>query len=253
MGSRKIRHAAGQRMWSWVPMAAAGMVALGGVRCAPQTVEPVTIPNHTLGSMTVAVAPALNFSGASDFDPSSVADLMASELSYLEGVNAIPVSRVLAVLARQGRQEVGSPSHALEIADALGADAILVFAVTEYDPYNPPIVGIAAQLYGFRQGDFLGSLDPILVARQARPFALSARVSATTPLAQTERVFDASHGFVVEDVKAFAAQRKENLGPWSWRRYLASQRHYVRYCCHATIKGLAFGGDLSTVAVLNVR
>ena len=239
--------------WYWGLTAAWGVVAVSGLGCAPKSVEPLTIPNHTLGAMVIAVAPALNFSGGSDFDPSSVADLMASELSYLEGANVIPISRVLAVLARQGRQEIGSPSHALEVADTLGADAILVFAVTEYDPYNPPVVGIAAQLYGFRRPDSLGGIDPVLVSRQARPFALSPRVPATVPVAQAERVFDASHESVAGEVRAYARHRTEDLGPMGWKRYLASQRHYLRYCCHAIIGELASGGDLSEVAVLSGR
>ncbi|MCP4589953.1 MAG: hypothetical protein GY842_04360 [bacterium] len=210
------------------------------------------IPNRALGAMVLAVAPALNFSGGRDFDPSSVADLMASELSHLEGVTVIPVSRVLAVLARQGRQEIGSPSHALEVAEALGADGILVFAVTEYEPYSPPIVGLAAQLYGFRRGGTLGSLDPILVARRARPFAVGTQVSATAPLAQAERVFDATHGEVVGGIRAYAAGR-QGLGPFGWEKYLASQRHYLRYCCHAIIEELASGNVLSTVAASTVR
>ena len=248
-----IRNGARRLVWLWGSAVACGAVAACGSGCMPKTVDPVTIPNHTLGAMTIAVAPALNFSGGSDFDASSVADLMASELSYLEGVDVIPVSRVLAVLARQGRQEVGSPSHALEIIDELGADAILVFAVTEYDPYNPPIVGIAAQLYGFRRGASLGSIDPILVSRQARPFGLCSRVSATAPLAQAERVFDATQDYVARDVKAYAGRHQQGLGSLGWEKYLVSQRHYLRYCCHAILKELASSGDLSTVAVSSMR
>lgn len=248
-----IRNTAKQLIWLWGPATVLSAFAVSTTGCAPKSVEPVVILNHTLGAVTIAVAPALNFSGAGDFDPSSVADLMASELSYLEGVNVIPVSRVLAVLARQGRREIGSPSHALEVAETLGADAILVFAVTEYDPYNPPIMGIAAQLYGFRRGGSLGSLDPILVSRQAKPFALRSRVPATAPLAQAERVFDASHDCVTGEVKAFAESRREDSGPFGWEKYVASQRHYLRFCCHAIIKELASSRNLSTVTVLSVR
>jgi hypothetical protein len=228
------------------------LAAMGG-GCAPKAAEPVAIPNQTLGPVTIAVAPALNFSGGTDFDPSSVADLMASELSYLQGCHVIPVSRVLAVLARQGRQEIGSPSHALETAEAVGADAILVFAVTEYDPYEPPIVGIAAQLYGYRRDGSVGSIDPILVSRQARPFAVTSRVPATVPLAQAERVFDASHEYVVRQVRAFADRRQENLGSMGWERYLASQRHYLRYCCHAIVAELVSNSELSEVTVASLR
>ncbi|MCK4658035.1 MAG: hypothetical protein KAV82_00805 [Phycisphaerae bacterium] len=240
-------------IWLFGPVWVWGVLVVGGSGCTPQTIERVSIPNQTLGAMVIAVAPALNFSGGNDFDPSSVADLMAGELSYLEGVNVIPVSRVLAVLARQGRQEIGSPAHALEVVQDLGADAILVFAVTEYDPYDPPIVGIAAQLYGFRRADSLGSLDPILVGRQAKPFALSPRVPATTPLSQAERVFDAAHQYVVNEVKAYAACRQEGMEPMRWKKYLASQRHYLRFCCHAIIEQLASSCDCTEVAVKTFR
>ena len=101
--------------------------------------------------MTIAVAPALNVSGSGHLDPNAIADLMASELSYVADIEVIPVNRVLAVLADQGRTRVESPGHAWQIAEVLGADGILVFAVTEYDAYDPPVVGIASQLYGRRR------------------------------------------------------------------------------------------------------
>lgn len=226
------------KRWS---LAYGGLTVVWATACAPRATPPVTITNEAFGPMTIAVAPALNYSGATDFDANAVADLMASELSYVEGVNVIPVSRVMAVLARQGRQEVGSPSEALSVAEALGADAILVFAVTEYDPYNPPIVGIAAQLYGFRRAGSLGGLDPVLASRQARPFETSRRVPGTVPLVQAERVFDAGRPDVVRGVKRFAALRRGEKGPWGWRRYMASQRHYLRYCCHALLETMASG------------
>ena len=138
--------------WGWLP---AGLLAstwmLPG--CSFQKrVEPASIANSSLGSMTIAVAPALNLSGSADFDPDRFADLLASELSYAEGISVIPVSRVLAVLAAQGRSGVESPAHALELVGLLGADAILVFAVTEYDPYAPPSIGLSAQLFGKQPG-----------------------------------------------------------------------------------------------------
>ena len=115
---------------------------LGG--CSPpKRVEPALVVKPELGPMTIAVAPALNLSGTTDFDPERFADLMASELSYFEGISVVPVSRVLSVLAAQGAEGVESPTHALELVRLLGADAILVFAVTEYGPYDPPSIGIS--------------------------------------------------------------------------------------------------------------
>jgi len=179
---------------------------------------------------TIAVAPALNFSGSLAFDPDKVADLMASELSSFWGIRIIGVNRTLAILAEQGLDRIQSPEHALDVCDRLGADAILVFAVTEYNPYTP-VVGIAAQLYGKRPGG--PALDPVAASRMARPFPVARRADATRPWAQVQRVFNASHDAIQRQVRDYAEPRSGNDGPYGWRRYLVSQTEYLRYCCFA--------------------
>ncbi|UCC29347.1 MAG: hypothetical protein JSU86_14240 [Phycisphaerales bacterium] len=224
--------------WGWGTVKLlAGTAILGGCSSA-KLVEPVTVANSTFGPITIAVAPALNLSGSTDFDPDRFADLMASELSYAEGVSVIPVSRVLGVLAAQGRGEVESASHALEVAALLGADAILVFAVAEYDPYDPPSIGISAQLYGARPRSRDGALDPVALSRQASLAASEAPASPQRLLAQAQRVFDASHESVAAGIREFAAARGAEDSPYGWRKYVVSQQHFIRYCCHATIRAL---------------
>ena len=204
-------------------------------------VEPVSLANPTLGPMTIAVAPALNQSGSRDFDPNRFADLMAGELSYAEGIKVIPVSRVLGVLAVQGLDRVESPTHALELADLLGADAILLFAVTKYDPYDPPSIGLSAQLYGSRPGAGGGTLDPVAFSRQTGLVVSRAPADSRRPLAQVQRVYDAAHGSVVQDIQAFAELRDGEASPYGWRKYVVSQQHYIRYCCFATVRALLRG------------
>ncbi len=203
--------------------------------------QPVSIVNPKLGPMTVAVAPAVNLSGSMDFDPNRFADLMASELGYAEGISVIPVSRVLGILAAHGTDRVESPSHALELVELLGADAILVFAVTEYDPYDPPSIGIAAQLYGTRPAPDGGTLDPVALSRQTRLTGANAGPEPKRLLAQTERVFNAAHESVARDIREFASRRGADDSPYGWRKYVVSQQHYIRFCCHATIKELISG------------
>lgn len=226
--------------WQW-------LFALTLCGCQAKEVQPVQLANELLGPMTIAVAPVLNVSGSADFDPNRVADLMASELSHVAGVDVIGVNRVLAVLADQGSERVESPEHALKIATILGADAVLVVAITEYDAYDPPVVGISAQLYGKRRGTVAVRFDPIAESRNGRPGGpRSVRGAFVAPLASSQRVFDASHERVRAGVQRFAESRSADAGPFGWRKYIASQQHYIRYCCYETIRALMSdsGGDV---------
>lgn len=184
----------------------------------------------------VAVAPALNQSGSTEFDLVRIGDLMASELSGLEGVKVIGVSRVLAVLAEQGNVRIQSPEHALYVCDRLGADAILVFAITEYDAYTP-IVGVAAQLYGPWKADAT-AWDPVAASRAARPFPVPQAFGGIRPQAQVQRTFNADHDAVQRDVQRYAHSRSADAGPLGWKRYLVSQESYVRYCCFTAAREL---------------
>lgn len=198
----------------------------------PKRIEPLTISNPFLGLATVAVAPAVNQSGSTDFDPNRFADQMASELGFADRITVVPVSRVLAAMAVQGKDHVTSRDQALELAELVGADAILVFAVTEYDAFDPPRIGITAQLYGVMP--WHGLSEPPEGYEKGRL------------LAQTQRVFSGANADVVEEIKAYAALRDADQSPYGWRRYVVAQQGFMRFCCHATIRSL-LSGDRSVV------
>lgn len=222
-------------------------VALAVAGCAQKKhVETVRIANTRFADRSVAVAPAINLSGSRDFDPDRFADWMAVELGYADDLTVIPVSRVLAVLAAQGREGVQSPAHALELCDRLGADAILVFAVTHYDPYDPPGIGITAQLFGKGPGAGGGSTGGDRVA--AVSAASERPADDPEPLAHFQRVFDGSSQSVVADIQKFAKQRGGEKSPYGWKKYLVSQQHFIRYCCNATIRALLSGEEEVRVA-----
>jgi len=186
-------------------------------------------------SLTVAVAPALNHSGSKDFDPIRMADIMVSELTFIPGVRVIPLNRTLAQLEAGGRTRIESPAHALQIMDRLGADGIVVFAITEYEPYNPPSLGISAQLFGYGPGP-RGGFDPVASSRQSAPF--EAGTYPQLPRAEYQRVFLGSNHKVVAEVKRFARVRDANGSAHGWRKFLASQEHYWRFCLHKTASDL---------------
>lgn len=198
--------------------------------------------------MTVAVAPALNLSGSRDFDRSRVADLMAVELGYGDGITVIPVSRVLGELAAEGRDAVESPAHARRVAQRVGADAILVFAVTRYDPYDPPSVGITAQLYAARTSGSVGAAAQDEGSEAPRGAGSDQRGDSAAVLAQCSAVYDAAHAYIAQDVREFAASRGAGGSPYGWRKYVVSQRGFLEYCCHATVRAL-LGGEPYTASV----
>lgn len=166
----------------------------------------------------VAVAPLLNFSGDSGIDPLVATDLLASELTQLGDITVVPVNRVLAALERGGVPGVRSPQHAIELCRVVGSDGVIVPAITEYDPYAPMTVGLALELY------VLPELDPL--SSGTRPVA----ALGPAPIAQMQRIFDASQKDVSEGVKRFGGRRASDAGPVDWRRYLVTQEGYLRYC-----------------------
>lgn len=194
----------------------------------------VVMPSLPPGT-SIAVAPPINASGTVDIDVIKVADLMASELTSFPGIGVIGVNRVLAVLAEQGVTQVVSAEHALAICDRLGADAILVFAITEYNAYTP-VVGLVAELYG---RDVHGTaVDPVAASRMARPVSMPAESRGRRPWAQVQRTFNAEHEAIQDEVKEYAECRDAKRTPFGWRKYLASQEYYLRYCCFSVAREL---------------
>ena len=203
--------------------------------CAHRESE-VIMANPTMRPMTLAVAPILNFSGEFTLDPVKAADLLASEMGYVEGATVLPVSRVIAVLAAQGKTQIESPAHALEVAQAVGADAILVAGITEYDAYTP-VVGLALQIYAPGK-DFAGPLDPATLARQAEPFVVTKMADAMVPAGQVQVVYNASHIYVVNLIKKYASIRGEGEYHQGWKQYIKVQTLFLRFCWHDAIDRL---------------
>lgn len=229
-----------------------GCLTFVGCATKENRIEPFFVRNPTLGPLTIAVAPAINLSGSLDFDRGRFADLMAIELSYADGISVIPVSRVLGVLSAQGRETIESPGHAGHLAHTLGADAILVFAVTRYDPYDPPSIGITAQLYAARAAPGVSPADQGENAKPQSGSAGDMRSDTAALLAQSSAVHDAAHAAVTQDIQDFARCRSADNSPYGWRKFVVSQQGFIQYCCYATVRSL-LGGEPYTATVGNHR
>ena len=179
----------------------------------------------------LVVAPVLNLSGSQDFDALKVADLVASEFLSFSDIAVIPVNLTLAELERQGKYAVETPEDAVALARALGADATIVVAVTEYNPYSPPVLGMIMQWYAARPASEPAP-DPGAVADSSAELLDVQRVR---PRWQVQRVFNAADDELLEEIRAYARERDGHESPYGWRKCMRSQELYVRYCTHALI------------------
>lgn len=190
-----------------------------------------------LRPMTVAVAPILNFSGELQFDASKAADLLASELTYVDGVTVLPVNRVIATLATQGKSQIESPEHALETAEMVGADAILVAGITEYDAYTPS-VGLVVQMYTVNGAAVHSNFDAVRVSRMPSPVRTASMHNPLVPTSQVQVVLNGNHEDVRRRVKDYAAPRENADIHLGWEQYLKVQTLYLRFCWHEAIDRL---------------
>lgn len=95
-----------------------------------------------------AVAPLRNESGSLHADGVTVADHLARQLERVSGIDVIPVNRVLAAMEALRMSAVASSQDALKLRQTLGVDALVVGTLSAYDPYDPPKLGLALELFG---------------------------------------------------------------------------------------------------------
>lgn len=190
-----------------------------------------------LRPMTVAVAPILNFSGEFQLDPIKSADILASELTYVDGITVLPVNRTVATLAAQGKSQIESPEHAIDVAEQMGADAIIVAGVTEYDAYTPS-VGLVVQMYTVRSTLSSSGIDAFEASRAPRPVSYAISNDPLVPTSQVQMVLNANHESVRAAVERFADPRKDNEIHLGWRQYLKVQTLYLRFCWHEALDRL---------------
>jgi len=186
-----------------------------------------------------AVAPAVNLSGQEEVDPILQADALYGQLQQVEGLTVIPVNRVAEVYASLRIDKVQSAEQASIVCELLGCDALVVPTITAYDPYNPPKMGAAIQLFGRNASFFSGndSLDPRELARRAAP-PPNQPLPPTGSFFQAAGMFDASSGSVRSALTRYALGRNDPLGPYQEKEYLVSMDRYSGFVYFELIQDL---------------
>lgn len=165
----------------------------------------------------IAVLPFADRTGGGAFDGREFANILASEL-VKAGFRVIRPAQL--------GGEVATVDDAIRVGRRLRADAILACAITEYDPYDPPKVAVAAQILRVEAGPQSGhDLDRMLQSGSWRrgPLAVS-RDRAGHAVAAFEEVFDARERDTRRALQAYVEGRVE-----AEREVLAVQSRYLQF------------------------
>ncbi len=209
--------------------------------CARQERKSESDAAFVVQPCVIVVAPVVNLSGRHDFDPLVLTDLVASEFLSFPNIMVVPVNQALAALALNGKAQVETAEDAIELARAFSADMTVVIGVTEYNPYDPPVTGMILQAYVPPELAPGPLFDPVAASRRASPIEPASQTAADSrlaPVVQVQRVFNASHDWVVEEVQRFARDRDGGDSPLGWRRVVRSQELYLRYCAWSIIRSM---------------
>lgn len=188
-----------------------------------------------------AVAPFRNESGHSSVDVLALADALANEVQQIEGVTALPLNRTIQVMEAMELPSIGTPSEAVSVAKALGADAILVGSVSAWDPYSPPSIGMTIGL--FARSETMRTVegptfDPIELQAASTDQLIRGDWPASQPVSAVAQHLDASHYETMRAVRSYAASRTDPTSGLGWKRYTMSMRSFTQFACFHALEEL---------------
>ncbi|MHB8897212.1 MAG: hypothetical protein ACYC6Y_00545 [Thermoguttaceae bacterium] len=122
---------------------------LSGCTLLPEIAHQPTLHNPFPQLSTVAIVPFINLSEEPTLDGRRFAEAYFNELQLLPGFEVIPVGVVEQAILRHRIQFTPDKAagEARRLAQVLGADAVVVGAVTDYSPYYPPRCSLQVEWY----------------------------------------------------------------------------------------------------------
>jgi len=185
-----------------------------------------------------AVAPAVNLSGQVA-DPLLQADNLFEQLQQVHGLKVIPVNRVVEVLAALKIVRIQSPEQAALVCEQLGCDALIVPTITIFDPYDPPKLGAALQLFEKGKIAIPPNVDVHELSRAATPPPnVALPPSDNEGFKQSVGMFDAANGSVLARLSVYAGGRHDPVGPLGAREYLLNMDRFSGFVYHELIQDL---------------
>lgn len=176
-----------------------------------------------------AVAPFVNESGVSIVNGERIADLFAEQAEQVHGVSAVPVNRVLVAMRRLELRAVNTHADAATLMNALGVDGLIVGTVTAYDPYTPPKLGVAIQLYRRERPPTPMQFDLYRLQRARTELVPPDASGPMGPVNQVSGVFDGANHQTLLWLDQYSAGRTEPRSAYGKRVYLVSMELYTQF------------------------
>lgn len=189
-----------------------------------------------------AVVPLRNESGSLHANGLKAADQLAQRLETVMGLDTVPVNRVLAAMQSLQMPDVKDAKDIAELRQVLGVDAIVIGTVTAYDPYDPPKLGLAIELYFDPQRESAHTTnlrDLVRAGTEEMPPEQSNR--PRRPVSVVSGFYDASDPAVHEQLVTYAASRGEQdkRDPSrGWRLYQIDMDLYTEFVTYLVSKQL---------------
>lgn len=213
-------------------LAAAGS---GGCVNRPELVPPEKLvsPYSTTASKPLwAVAPMANETGTTAADTLAVTDAVVARSAEIQGITVLPLNRTLAVMRALNMPAITSPADARRLADALGADSIMVGTVTAYDPYDPPKLGLTLALYSRGRSN---PLDLSKIRSAAADVPVSASGFGDQPSSLVSEYLDGQNHEVLMNLRRYAEGRHDPSAALGWRRYTASMELFTEFAAYWSV------------------
>ena len=260
-----------------------GILLSAGCSFLPQVGRIPVLHNPFPQVTRVAVAPFFNLSEEPTVDGRQFALAYYNALQHVPGFEVIPVGQVERAM-REARIGLNSAEEARRLAQLLGADAIVIGAVTDYSPYYPPRCGLRVEWYAaqlelqpplsvdMRPPSFGTVSDPeageSIFARQETKGSRGSPTSSSgggngnpnganapfpppiLPLATHTRIYNGHDAEFTSALSQYLLTRDDaRLG--GWQTYLERSDDFIRFCCYKHLEEMLVlqGGAAQTKLV----
>lgn len=214
------------------------LIVLGGCQTGERLQPPTALTAPYDRPELWAVVPFANESGVSHVQGDRVADIFAEQIEQVSGLHALPVNRVILAMRQLGMRSVNSPDDAIALLQVLGADALIVGTVTSYDPYPPPKLGAALQLFRNPMAMPSSQFDPVAFTRASTDEVAPGAIASASPISQAAGVFDATNHQTLQWLDEYAAGRSEPDSAYGRRIYQVSMELYTQFVAHRLMRDL---------------